>query len=288
MKRSWKSISFFSLLLLGALAFFVFMVACGGGHSSTGTIQNPTPSIQGISPSFVTAGASSQTISINGSGFLSSSTVTYEGVSHAASFVSSRQLNLILNGADVATVGNFPIVVTNPPPGGGNSSAAVFGIWSSSRDVSSSLTFSLPPLGATPQVTYYGSSSYALFSLEIAAPNPHYNNALTPVIRLFALSNASKENIQEWFEQTIDDASGTLLASGAFQMQQLANGSAMVSVGPIPSTYQGGPVADAYMLAPSQDIVYVITQSQSAQLTEFGYSASSVPEILTSILGSAH
>ena len=286
MKERWKKLSLLSLLILPMLGAVVFIVACGGGRSSQSVTPNPVPSIQSVSPTFVTAGASSQTLTVSGTGFLASSTVTFNGAPHSASFVNSGQLNITLTTSDLASAGNFPIVVTNPPPGGGSSASDTFAIWNSVANTSSSLTFSVPPLGTTPQITYSGSSSYALFSLEIAAANPHYGNAVTPVIRLFALSNPSQESIQQWFEDNVDDASGTLIASGAFQLQTLANGQAIIDAGPIPSTYQGGPVAYGYLLSSSQNEVYVITQSQGAQLTEFGYSASSVPNILTSILGS--
>lgn len=280
------------LATAGSYPVVVTNPAPGGGASAavnfTVVTNNPVPAITTLSPASLSVGATPQTLTINGTGFVAASTVTFNGVAHTSAYVNATQLTIALTATDLATVGNYPVVVTNPPPGGGTSASVAFGVWSTITNSSSSLTFSLPPLGAPPQVTYSGSSSYQLFALEIAAPNPHYNNAVTPVITIFALSNPSKETIQQWFEDNVDDASGTLLASGAFQLQQLTNGPAMVSVGPIPSTYQGGPIAAAYMLAPSQDEVYGITQSQSAQLTEFGYASSSASGILTSILGGIH
>src|ERR1700722_19488740 len=93
MNDRWKQtplISFFVLLLLGVA---IFIVACGGGNSSQNTtVPNPEPSTQSISPTFVTAGISSQTVTITGSGFLSSSAVTFNGVSHSAIFVNSGKL----------------------------------------------------------------------------------------------------------------------------------------------------------------------------------------------------
>lgn len=289
MKHNWKQIAFICLLLFGALALSVFVAACGG-HSTSGStsMRNPIPTIASLSPSFLPAGSTSASITISGSGFLPSTSVTFNGVAHPPTYVSASQLTVSLTPTDLSAVGNYPVVVTNPAPGGGQSASLAFGVWTPINDASSSLTFSLPPLGAPPQITYFGSSAYQLFALEIAAPNPRYHNDETPVITIFALANPSREGIQEWFEDTVDDASGTLLNSGAFQLQQLADGPGIVSVGPIPSTYQGGPVAAAYMLAPTIDKVYGITQSQGAQLTEFGYTSSSVTGILTSILGGVH
>src|SRR5262249_14996458 len=72
------------------------------------------------------AGTQTQNVTINGSGFLASSTATYNGTAAQATFVSSSQLTLALTTGNLSTVGAFPIVVTNPPPGGGPSNAVNF------------------------------------------------------------------------------------------------------------------------------------------------------------------
>src|SRR5215472_15068017 len=115
-KRSYTGLG--TAFLLGLLA-----ASCGGGGSSsqsTTTQQgNPVPSITSLSPSSVTAGAAAQSLTISGTNFLSSSTVTYNGVAHTVTFVSSTQLTIPLSASDQATAGSYPVVVTNPPPGGG-------------------------------------------------------------------------------------------------------------------------------------------------------------------------
>ena len=102
--------------------------APGGGASNSVnfTVNNPAPSITLLSPSSVTAGAAAQTLTITGSNFLASSTVTYNGVAHTATFVSATQLTISLSVSDQAVVGTFPVVVTNPAPGGGASKSATF------------------------------------------------------------------------------------------------------------------------------------------------------------------
>jgi hypothetical protein len=67
--------------------------------------------------------ATPQTLTIGGTGFLSTSTVTLNGASRAAAFVSAGQLAVFLTPADLATTGAYPLAVTNPAPGGGTSSA---------------------------------------------------------------------------------------------------------------------------------------------------------------------
>jgi hypothetical protein len=179
--------------------------------------------------------------------------------------------------ASIAFAGSLKRVLSTP---------AILAVWSSVTDTSSGLTFALPPLSTPPQVDNLGPTSGALFVIDIGAVDPT-DNLSHSLFRLFALPNSSQENLQTWFESNVDDASGTLLTSGAFQQQQLPNGPALVLVNPIPAGYQGGPVAQAYLqLAGSPDRIDAISQSQDGSLTDYGYSASSVPTIVTSILGS--
>ena len=77
-------------------------------------------------PASATAGAAAQTLTINGTNFLSTSTVTYNGVAHTATFVSSTQLTITLSASDQATAGTYAVVVTNPAPGGGASNSVNF------------------------------------------------------------------------------------------------------------------------------------------------------------------
>ncbi|MGB6546719.1 MAG: IPT/TIG domain-containing protein, partial [Candidatus Acidiferrales bacterium] len=95
----------------------------GGGVSGqvnfTVTVNNPLPNLTSLSPSSAVAGTVSQTVTLTGTNFISGSTVTYSGVGHAAGFVSSTQLTIVLSAADQAAAGSYAVVVTNPGPGGG-------------------------------------------------------------------------------------------------------------------------------------------------------------------------
>jgi hypothetical protein len=76
----------------------------------------------------VAAGSQIQNLFINGSNFMTSSTVKYNGVVHNSSLQSSTQLQIALEASDVATTGQFPVVVTNPSPGGGPSTPVNFAV----------------------------------------------------------------------------------------------------------------------------------------------------------------
>jgi hypothetical protein len=117
-------------LALASLVILVALVAsCGGGGGGGGSSTpppNPVPSITSLSPSSATAGAAAQTLTINGTNFLSSSTVTYNSVAHTATFVNSTQLTISLTASDQATAGAYAVVVANPSPGGGASNSFTF------------------------------------------------------------------------------------------------------------------------------------------------------------------
>jgi len=121
-----------------AIWFFVLstslllIVGCGGNSSTTATTpqSNPVPAVAALSPSAGTAGSPPQTLTINGTNFISTSTVTYNGTAHTATFVSSTQLTIVLSGSDQAKVGSFPVVVSNPTPGGGASNSVSFAVQS--------------------------------------------------------------------------------------------------------------------------------------------------------------
>lgn len=120
-KRPWFTVVAF--MILGVL----LLPACGGGGGG-GVTNNPVPSISSLSPTQQAAGSQSQTLTVNGSGFISGSSVTYNGTAHTASVASGSQLTISLTASDLLTTGQFPVVVTNPSPGGGASSAMNFNV----------------------------------------------------------------------------------------------------------------------------------------------------------------
>lgn len=142
----WKIIGLF-LVAVAGVALLALLIGCGGGggQPSGGATQNPVPSISNISPTYVPAGSNSRTLSINGSGFIASSSVTFNGVAHTATLVSPQQLTTALGESDVANPGNYPVAVTNPPPGGGTSASTTFSVWSTFKDQGLGIQLNVPP-----------------------------------------------------------------------------------------------------------------------------------------------
>jgi hypothetical protein len=112
------------------MMFVLFMAlpGCGGGSGGGTVTNNPSPSISSLSPAQLAAGSGSQTLTINGSGFINTSGVTFNGLSHNATLISSTALSIQLTPADIASTGTFPVVVNNPAPGGGSSGTVNFDV----------------------------------------------------------------------------------------------------------------------------------------------------------------
>ena len=137
------------------------MVANPGGATSapmTFTISAPAaPTITGLNPSSVTAGGAGFTLGVTGTGFVSGSTVRWNGSALTTAFLSSTQLNAAVPAAQIATAGNLIIRVINPDGTVSNS-------WI--------LTITEPPptLLGTYQISYRTNTAGCSFS----DPNPYH------------------------------------------------------------------------------------------------------------------
>ncbi len=114
------------IALPGTLAITVSNAAPGGGTSAAAniTVNNPAPVVTSLSTQSIIAGSTSPTITVTGTGFVSSSNVLVNGSSHTTSFTSGTQLSFKLTAEDIALPGTLAITVSNAAPGGGTSAAA--------------------------------------------------------------------------------------------------------------------------------------------------------------------
>ena len=92
---------------------------------------SPGPTITSLSPASATAGDPAFTLTVNGTNFVSGSTVHWNDAARTSTFVSSTQLTAAITAADVATAGTVNVTVVNPAPGGGTSNALPFAITAS-------------------------------------------------------------------------------------------------------------------------------------------------------------
>lgn len=143
----WR-VQAFSVAAL-ALACLYAASCGGGGGGGMETPGNPVPQISSASPDFALVGAGDTTVTVTGSGFISSSSVMISGTSIKTTFVSSAQLTAIIPAADQTSVGKLTLSVANPPPGGGASAGAEFDIVAAALNV----TIIDLPLGTAGSVT---------------------------------------------------------------------------------------------------------------------------------------
>jgi photosystem II stability/assembly factor-like uncharacterized protein len=105
-------------------------VSTGGLTSNpfTFTINNPVPTATSLSPSSAIAGGASFTLTVNGTNFVSTSTVNWNGSARTTTFVSATQVKATINASDIAMAGTANVSVSNPTPAGGTSGNLSFAI----------------------------------------------------------------------------------------------------------------------------------------------------------------
>jgi hypothetical protein len=94
----------------------------------TEVVNNPAPIINNVSPGSIDEGSPTFTLTINGSNFLSNSTVQWNGTPLTITQLSGTQIQATVPGSLVADEGTAQVSVVNPGPGGGASLATTFTI----------------------------------------------------------------------------------------------------------------------------------------------------------------
>ena len=117
----------FSLVLA---SFLSFISGCGGGSTTPPPppAQNPAPSISTLTPSSTAVGSSDTTVTVAGSGFISSSSAEWNGAPLATTFGSSTSLSATIPTSDLGSGAVAKLTVVNPAPGGGTSAAINFSV----------------------------------------------------------------------------------------------------------------------------------------------------------------
>jgi subtilisin family serine protease len=97
--------------------------------STTVTVDpgvSPVPVATSLAPTSAATGGPAFTLTVNGSKFVSSSVVRWNGSSRTTTFVSATQLQAAIPAADIAADGTNQVTVFTPAPGGGTSSPLSF------------------------------------------------------------------------------------------------------------------------------------------------------------------
>ena len=141
----------------GAILLSVGNPAPGGGNSNWVTLtvtppRNPVPVLTSISPATVQAGGPTFTLTLNGAGFVASSTVQVNGTTQPSTFVSSTVMTTQISAQSIIASDNLSVRVISPAPGGGTTDARTLAIVNP-----------VPVLTAlTPNTVIDGSQSFVL------------------------------------------------------------------------------------------------------------------------------
>jgi hypothetical protein len=99
---------------------FALVIALNVSAGTLAGQANPVPLVnQPLVPTAVTPGGPGFTLTVNGAGFVSGTTVDWNGSPRSTTFVSGSQLTAAILAPDIATAGTASVSVLNPAPGGG-------------------------------------------------------------------------------------------------------------------------------------------------------------------------
>jgi len=126
------------LAVLLSVAFF----CCGNEKSDNdgNYDNNPIPTLTQIAPAQANSGSPAFTMTLTGTGFISSSKVIFNEAEKTTTYVSAAQLTAQIDSADITSVTlklaaphniedkTVPVLVRNPSPGGGDSNTVNFKI----------------------------------------------------------------------------------------------------------------------------------------------------------------
>jgi hypothetical protein len=183
-----------NLVRWGSAGFAFFESDSGNLYITSSSIAspqytNPLPTLSSTSPQSVNAGDPAFTLTLNGTNFLPSSTVTWNGTLLPVSYVSSTQLTVPVPAADVASSGTAQLAVSNAAPGGGTTAPLSFSITSLTTPA---LTFSIP--GHT-----FGDSSFQIAAVSNSPGTISYSVLSGPATisgTTLTLTGAGKVSVQ--------------------------------------------------------------------------------------------
>jgi hypothetical protein len=138
--------------ILSASTLFIAVLTLLLALASTAIAQNPVPFVnQPLVPDATAPGGTGFTLTVNGTGFVATSVVNWNGSPRTTTFVRSSQLTATILDSDITTASTASVTVVSPAPGGGVSNTVFFPI----NTPSTSIAFS---------TTDYTTGSYPLFA----------------------------------------------------------------------------------------------------------------------------
>lgn len=136
------------------VALIALLLLLVPASSQSGTPPNPVPVLYPLSPSATVPGSSPYTLTVTGEGFVSGSTVYWNGAALATTVVTSSKLTATVPAASLSAPNTATITVISPAPGGGTSNFQYFVVedpvvqnYFSSRSITGSVNLTSPITG---------------------------------------------------------------------------------------------------------------------------------------------
>jgi hypothetical protein len=136
------------------------------------TLVNPQPAISSLSPAFTNAGGATFTLTVNGSGFISGSTVYWGASALTTTYVNATQLTAQVPATDISATGTNAITVQTPAPGGGTSNTWQFEVDSaSSSSTAPTITSASETVAAGSTASYPVTVPSSVTSISVSCLN---------------------------------------------------------------------------------------------------------------------
>ncbi len=140
----------------GSIAIQVFNPSPGGGFSNSvyltiNPAPSPIPAISSLQPSSAQANGASFTLTVNGSNFVPTSTVTWNGANLPTAYANNGELQAAISSTLIDTPGVVSVAVLNPVPDGGLSNTVSFPVNNPSPVITS--ISPLTSIAAGPAIT---------------------------------------------------------------------------------------------------------------------------------------
>ena len=214
-----------------------------GGSSSSAysfSVSAASPSVSSVSPNPVSGSTSAQTLTINGSNFVSGATVTYhdpQGNSypgHSTTFVSSSQLtDSSFNDANDG--GTWTVTVVNPS--GSSSSAYSFSVSAASPSVSSVSPNPAPGSTSAQTLTINGSNFVSGATVTYHDPQGNsYPGHSTTFVSSSQLTDSSFNDANDGGTWTVTVVNPSGSSSSAYSFSVSAASPSVSSVSPNPAS----------------------------------------------------
>jgi trimeric autotransporter adhesin len=141
------------------------LVGCGGSSNGSGGSggsggggggSTVAPTVTSISPTSVTAGSGPLTLTVNGTNFLSSTTVEVGGADDATTYVSATQVTATVEPVQIASGGSFSVIALNGTTTSGSGTPVNLTVNNPAPTIGSLQPSSIPAGAVSPTIAVIG------------------------------------------------------------------------------------------------------------------------------------